>query len=285
MSLVRTPRPRGAQRVPRRAAFTLIELLVVIAVILLLAGLLIPAVNRVRRSANRATCRNNLSQIGRALNNYALNFQRYLPPCDDDAEGAVGTGYAFDAWNSNPGWVGLGHLVGHGGLTEEAGKIFYCPSLDTRRWHEGMPGYWHALVAHGMYSYTNDTNTWYGWHRRKQGTRTIIGYQYRMSGFSERPDAPYGGGFGRYMSIELDAHRSVVADQLDWRFGPDFCHRNGLDVLFVDGHVVWYHDNARYIETHGYSWTTDQGRSEYEHFWRLFDKSTGGAVEVASLVD
>lgn len=107
-----------------RRGFTLIELLVVIAIISVLTSLLLPAVQQARESARRAQCKNNLKQIGLALQNYEGSCQVFPPSCIINPY-QDGTAYGIS--------YGDVYRVGHPGF---AWGVCLLPGLEQSTLHD-----------------------------------------------------------------------------------------------------------------------------------------------------
>ncbi len=96
-----------------RKAFTLLELLVVLAILAILMGLLFPAVQKVRESAARVKCANNLKQLAQACHNFN-DAARRLPSAGVWAQSTDPTTMGW-AWQTRS-------------FRENNDALFVCPS-------------------------------------------------------------------------------------------------------------------------------------------------------------
>jgi prepilin-type N-terminal cleavage/methylation domain-containing protein/prepilin-type processing-associated H-X9-DG protein len=140
----------SAQR-PYHKGFTLIELLVVIAIIAVLVGLTVPAVMKAREAANRASCSNNLHQLGLGCIQHATQRNQFptlgvgyqwapsfdgslnpLTSTSQPAPQAAGWGYQVLPFiDAEPTWRGGGGTTPQQAAmlaVQATEKIFFCPS-------------------------------------------------------------------------------------------------------------------------------------------------------------
>jgi len=195
--------------------FTLIELLVVIVIIGIIAAFLVPVFGKAREGARRAMCANNLRQIGIACYMYVEEHNFCLPPTSNDSEGRL---------------------------------------------------YWYERLA----LYMDNSNVWHcPDYKSPEGDDRHRSYGMNWCGTSKRNPHPNGPYYGYDINcIPYTSQCILVSESNGWPTGESFYeihadpdlgsglrpgnhHSEGVNILFVDGHVTWYLQSS--IPTDGYT--------------------------------
>ncbi len=117
----------------RRHAFTLVELLVVIGIIAVLISLLLPALNKARRSAQQVACQSNLRQIGFGFLQYTTENRNFYPMQFDAGGFSVqmcekyGLEMALSKYYGKPKDFTTAYAS-----TKVGGNIWMCPAAPVR---------------------------------------------------------------------------------------------------------------------------------------------------------
>jgi len=205
--------------------FTLVELLVVIAIISILAGMLLPALDKAREEARQIVCKGNLKQIGLAMLMYTEDHNGSVTQSNQVSNYLYGPTYSSIRPETLCGY--LNHEVdGVTGLLGGVAPVVRCSSggrdltKDEYRADDGNPNF-----SYGYNAWLSDGSG------KISGTDPIKFISVRnpseMMFFVECWDAS---------GIKPNA------SGIRWGVNLARRHKNGGNILFCDNHVKWWSD-------------------------------------------
>jgi len=220
-----------------RFSFTLIELLIVIAIIAILAGMLLPALNKARETARGISCRANVRQVSLCFTSYAMDFNGWAPGRDyawfnggtENSDKLTWTTFMRDQLQYIP-------KVGPNSGTPAAGSILRCPSGETLVDKSDAPT--HLGINQVMYTFRQGG----GYYVYKNTANKGAGKKYWSYDKTDNKAT-----FVKVETIDRPAAIAQLGDAARHRYHlalnnnndsdlDAFRHSNGINIGFWDGH-------------------------------------------------
>jgi prepilin-type N-terminal cleavage/methylation domain-containing protein len=231
-------------------AFTLIELLVVVAIIGLLAALLLPALNKAKSCAQRASCLSNLRQINLAVRQYADDYNSLLPMITNSGPPEVWSDYALFVRS----------YLGLNGSPSPKDALFACPAdtFDCDYHADYSPEGAHLQAKFRFNSYAFNAANSFTMHSKLTGPITPPGIAGRKMGSVKEP-----------VKTVLVAELPALVP-FSWHQPIKKIANNARDMVsFVDGHtsyikMYWDATNTSFGHVEAWNYDPPQG---YDYRW------------------
>lgn len=194
--------------------FTLIELLIVVAIVMILASMLLPALNRARESGYKTLCVSNMRQMAAGLTIYTTSHDDYFPACIQKIN------------DINYGW---NYLLGY-----DSFKNIYCPRKEFlppgsdgfADFYTGLPDF--NRVWYGYNYYLGPTGPTYKSVQLDRPS-TIVAF----AEIASINAFPYTTG------LDGNGLSTTQSERKNWMAGRSR-HTGGSNYLFADGHITYY---------------------------------------------
>jgi prepilin-type N-terminal cleavage/methylation domain-containing protein/prepilin-type processing-associated H-X9-DG protein len=224
-------------------AFTLVELLVVISIIAMLIAILVPALGKAKRQAQKIVCLSNQRQIAMAASTYAQANNGYFCSLAPTRSGIGANqmdvlcswirwmgGDNSKAWKAS--WWDLAIKNGAMWSYLRTKDIYRCP----------------ASVKETQVCYTSAPGVgWYTNAARSEADALALGYGKTVTNISVIKNPANRCMFldESYLTTDVFA---VYYNKSQWFDQPPCLHSNGVTISFFDGHAVYRKWNPRTAE-------------------------------------